>query len=249
MEWRSALSHLRLPGDRGMAGHVAWMARDFGRRDRAPLSAEDVEALARFLEPVEARAGQRILSPGEPAEAAYVVERGEVELLVRKGRRRALVAIQRTGGVFGDVPLLCDIPFPFVAVARTEATLLRLDRDQLVDLLSTHPAIALRWLTNVVKRLERANRRVVELTVGDLRARTLALLADEVIGHDGHRAQVRLTQSEIAALLGATRQSVNRVLRRLAGEGLVEQRYGEIEVTDPERIIQLAGGGPLARVC
>ncbi len=107
--------------------------------------------------------------------------------------------------------------------------------------------MALRWLVNVVQRLERANRRVVSLTLGDLRSRVLALLADELVStEDG--SDIGLTQAEMAALLGATRQSVNRVLRKLAGEGLLRQRYGKVEIEDPERVIQLAEGSAPSRV-
>ncbi len=245
VDWKQVLQGKKR--GRGMSTHVAWMTSDFGRRDYSPLSAADVEALATVLEPVDVEAGQRILSPGEPADTAFIVEKGEVELLVRRGGRRALINIQRRGGVFGDVPLLCEMPFPFIAVARTDATLLKLDRDRLIDLLSAHPAVALRWLVNVVQRLERANRRVVSLTLGDLRSRVLALLADELVStEDG--SDIGLTQAEMAALLGATRQSVNRVLRKLAGEGLLRQRYGKVEIEDPERVIQLAEGSAPSRV-
>lgn len=233
-----------------MATHVAWIARDFGRRDMAPLSTEDVNALSQVLEPIRVEAGRKILGPGDPADAAYIVEEGEVELYIRRGGRRALVGIQRAGGVFGDIPLLCEVPFPFSAVARTDALLLKLPRDTLTEVLARHPAIALRWLASVVKRLERANRRIVELTVGSLRARTLALLADELVGRDAGERGLRLTQAEVAALLGASRQSVNRALRGLGKEGLVRQRYGAIEIVDPERLLELAGEHAfLRRVC
>jgi CRP-like cAMP-binding protein len=235
-------------GDRGMATHVAWIARDFGRPDLAPFSTVELEELSRILEPVEVEAGQKILAPGQPAEAAYIVRDGEVELALRRGPRRLIVGIQRTGGVFGDVPLLCEMPFPFAAVARTRTSLLKLPRESLTELLSRHPGIALRWLSSVVKRLEQANRRIVELTVGDLRARTLALLADELVRVEAP-AQVALTQGQIAALLGASRQSVNQVLGALAKEGLLRPQYGGIEVTDPEAVLRLGRAGSAPGVC
>lgn len=227
-----------------MATHAAWIARSFGRRDFAPLTTADLEALCGILETLHVEAGQKILSPGQRADAAYIVQAGEVELFVRRGGRRMLIGIQGAGGVFGDVPLLCEMPFPFSAVARRESTLLRLERGALLELLSRHPAIALRWLSSVVKRLELANRRILELTVGDLRGRALALFADELVGGAG---VVRLTQAEIAALLGATRQSVNRVLGKLTDEGLIRQEYGEIEIVPDERLLELAGGAAAVR--
>lgn len=245
MELKMLLPHLKASGPKGMATHVAWLARDFGRRDFAPFTSSDIEALSELLEPIQVEAGRKIFSPGQPSDAAYIVKEGEVELLLRRGGRRTLVGIQRAGGVVGDAPLLCEMPYPYTALARTEGTLLKLEKAALVELLARHPAIALRWLSSVVKRLEHANRRIVSLTVGDLRARTLALFAEELVGGNG-RADVRFTQGEIAALLGATRQSVNRVLGHLANDGLVRQQYGAIEVLDGERILKLAGDGALA---
>lgn len=232
-----------------MTTHVAWVARDFGRRNISLFSPDDVATLTRTLESTTAAQGERILSPGQSADAAYIVERGEVELLVRRGARRSVVGIQRAGGVFGDVPLRCEVPFPFAAIARVETQLLRIEKPGLVELLTSHPTIALRWLTSVVRRLEHANRRIVQLTVGDLPARMIALLASEVARDDRGSTEVRLTQSEPAALLGATRQHVNRVLRELAGEGLVRQQYGSIEVLDPQRLLERAGVDVLGATC
>ena len=248
MDWRKGLGPLDPRQGRAMATHVAWIARDFGRPELAPFTTTELEELSRILEPLEVEAGQKILSPGQPADAAYIVREGEVELVLRRGPRRLMVGIQRAGGVFGDVPLLCEMPFPYAAVARTRTSLLRVPREVLSDLLVRYPGIALRWLSSVVKRLEQANRRIVELTVGDLRARVLALLADELV-RVASPAPVALTQGEMAALLGASRQSVNQVLGDLAKEGLLAQRYGAIEVTDAEAVLQLGRAGSAPGVC
>lgn len=230
---------LRFAPPPGTERHVAWVARSFGRRDFPTLQPDDIRALGSTLTSQRFAAGEPIHPAGAPSSRAYIVEDGEVELHVRRGRTRTLVAIQRSGGVFGDVPLLCDMPFPYQATARTDTTLLIIERDALLALLSTHPGIALRWLTSVIRRLEHANRRIVALTVGDVRARLLALLRDEVLtGGDAH---VRLTQAEMAALLGATRQSVNRALAALAEDGLVTTDYGGLTVTDVERLMSLTG--------
>lgn len=77
----------------------------------------------------------------------------------------------------------------------------------------------------------------------------IVLLASEGAGDGDKRTEVRLTQSELAALLGATRQQVNRVLRELAEGGLVRQQYGGIEVLDPQRLIDMAGVDLLGSSC
>lgn len=239
MDMRSAISRL-LPSDsKRMATHIAWLARRFGRKDLAPFSPADVAALSQTLQGRDLHTGERLLTPGETADAAYVVERGEIGLYLDRDGDRHLIAIHHPGGVIGDIPLLCEMPAPYLVVARSAVTVLVLARDSLLDLLSTHPAVALRWLTNTVRRLEHANRRIVALTVGDLRDRVLALLADEFAGTTHLR--IELTQEEMAGLLGASRQSVNRVLGELTSEGLIITAYGGVEVVDPHRLVDLAG--------
>jgi CRP/FNR family transcriptional regulator, cAMP and macrophage regulator len=239
MELKSALSMLR---DRGvMASHAAWLARDFGRREMAPLTPSDVEVLSRTFKPMVVKAGTKLLAAMREPDAAYIVESGEVELVMRRGTRRLVLGIARAGDVVGDVPLLCNMAPPFAAVARTDATLLKLERAALQELLEKYPAISLRWLSSLVRRLEQAQRRIVALMVGDIRVRTIAIIAEELLV--AGRSEVRLSQGEIASLLGATRQSVNRVLGQLGSEGLIKQEYGKIEVLDPDRILELAGAG------
>lgn len=223
-----------------MAAHAAWLARDFGRREMAPLTASDVEVLSRTFQPMEVKAGTKLLAAMREPDAAYIVEAGEVELVMRRGARRLVLGIARAGDVIGDVPLLCNMAPPFSAIARTDAKLLKLERAALQDLLEKYPAISLRWLSSLVRRLEQAQRRIVALMVGDIRARTLAILGEELLA--AGRSEVRLSQGEIAALLGATRQSVNRVLSQLSAEGLLRQQYGKIEILDPDRILRMTEG-------
>jgi len=243
----------RLTGNSMPPGtHVAWLARSFGRRDLAPLLHDDVAALSEILRSVVAPAGTKILATGDPADAAYIVESGEVELLSRHGGRRSLVSIQRAGGVFGDVPMLCALAFPFDAVARRDSRLLVVGHDELLDILSRHPAIGLRWLSSAVKRLEHANRRLAALASGDVAARVTVLLADEVAGQPDHDRpiEIDLTQSEIAALLGVGRQAVNRAIQKLADDHVVRTAYGRVLVDDPAALLDRGGRAfPVAPSC
>lgn len=237
MDLDAARSMLR---DRGtIASHAAWLARDFGRREMAPLTSSDVEILSRTFQPMEVKAGTKLFAAMRDPEAAYIIESGEVELVLRRGTRRLVLGIAREGDVVGDVPLLCNMAPPFSAIARTDAKLLKLERAAFEDLLRGYPAISLRWLSSLVRRLEQAQRRIVALMMGDIRARTIAIIGEELLAAGG--SEVRLSQGEIAALLGATRQSVNRALRQLSSEGLINQEYGKIVVLDPDRILELAG--------
>jgi CRP-like cAMP-binding protein len=83
----------------------------------------------------------------------------------------------------------------------------------------------------VAARLVFAQRRVLQLSSGDLRRQLSTLLLDE-----GPEGVVELSQQSLAALLGATRSAVNRVLRELERDGLVSLGYGRIDIIDAERL-------------
>lgn len=222
----------------GMLRHAAWMARNLGRGDLFPFSEHEVAELAATIGVGEVEAGTRLLAAGQPVEFIGLVERGEVELYQRAGLRRVVLQILRDGDLLGDVPFFCELPSPFHARALTDVMLIRLEREDISRLLATRPAVCRRFLYSLASRLDRMQRRLLQLTVGDLRTQVAALLLDEA-GEEGE--PVRLPQSTLAELLGATRPSVNRVLKSFEAEGIVRLTYRRVEVADRERLRRLAG--------
>jgi CRP-like cAMP-binding protein len=95
------------------------------------------------------------------------------------------------------------------------------------ELLSTHPLVSRRWLTSVSQRLARSDDRLTSLLGEPLEVQVAQLLLDESV-----EDVVNLPQTTVAALLGARRPSVNRVLRRYVRGGLVELGYGRVRIVD-----------------
>lgn len=98
-------------------------------------------------------------------------------------------------------------------------------------MIAGQPRFAQRWLGSLAARLERSQRRVSSLLDGDLRRRAAELLLEEAEGD-----RVRLPQSTLAALIGARRPSLNRVLKELEGEGVIEISYRKISIVDRARL-------------
>ncbi|MFN2614613.1 MAG: Crp/Fnr family transcriptional regulator [Actinomycetota bacterium] len=217
-----------------MATHVAWVARSVTRPDLAPLTPDELASLARVAGSASVQEDAVIARAGDETDTAYIVLNGEVELHVAEQGRHGVVGIVRDGGSFGEIPMLCEMILPFSAVATQPTQLIQIERARLADVMREAPEVAARWMTNTVRRLEYANRRIAALTVGDLRNRLLSVLAEEAESGNA----VSLTQTELAALLGATRQSVNRVIGKLAREGVVRQRYGVVEIIDHAALLR-----------
>ncbi|GGM62876.1 transcriptional regulator [Longimycelium tulufanense] len=214
---------------------AAWVARCVGRGESAPLTPEAVAALAHTLKQHRVERGTLLFQGGQPAAGVWIVREGRVELSVGSGRRRAVVGVLRPGDVDGDISLLLDMPLPYSARVLDDATLLSLTASDFEHLLATSLPIARRWLSSVASRLAASQGRLLGLLGRSLTAQVAQLLLDEAV--DG---QVPLPQRTLAAMLGAQRPSLNKILKELERDGLVGVRYAAIDVLDPDGLAKLA---------
>lgn len=186
--------------------------------------------------PLRMEAGTALLNEDEPIEFLYLIRSGEVEVYRRTNKRRAVVQILRGGDLVGLTAHIRGTPAPFSARAITPVTAIRLRPEAVTWLLQTRPSLSRRIMGYLASGVERLERRVAELSGADLRGRMAGLLLDETAGGPG---TIRLPQSTLADLLGATRSSVNRILKEFESEGLVRVRYRRVEVLDAPGIRRL----------
>lgn len=219
--------------------HAAWLARTSGRGAHAPFHLPEIAELAEIVGTERVEAGEILMSEGEPSEHVGLIYAGEVELVRDRGDRRIVLQVLGDGDVFGDVPFFCSMAAPFSARARSATTLVRLDGELIWQLLDSRAHVRQRFIFSLASRLERTQRRLLELTAGSLRDQVTTLLIDET---DDEVDTLRLSQETIAELLGATRASVNRVLKELERQGRVELGYGAVTVTDRESLAAEVAG-------
>jgi CRP-like cAMP-binding protein len=216
--------------------HLAWLARSFGRADYLPLTTEDLQAIQSAARVVERYPGTHLFHEGNPAVAAFVIRQGEVELSRGKGLRRHVVARVGPGSVIGDVAMFCGEPYIMSARAVDRVVAFELQRDQLLPELARHPAVCLRWLVAALNQLKETQRHVVHLMHKTVKGQVAALLLEEAADHN----EVRLSQASLAALLGASRQSVNEAIGELRAAGAVESGYRLVRVADREVLKRMA---------
>src|SRR5215468_1098989 len=214
---------------------AAWVARCVGRGQAAPLRPDDVTALASTLAVRTFPQGSALFRAGEQSVGVWIARDGRIELSVGSGRRRGVVQLLRPGDVDGDIQLLLEMPLPYTGRALSGVTCLFLARDDFEQLLATHPAIARRWLSSVAQRLAASQARVLGLLGGSLTAQACKLLADEAVS-----GRVELPQQTLAAMLGAQRPSLNKVLKDLEHDGLIAISYSAIEIRDTARLASRA---------
>jgi CRP-like cAMP-binding protein len=225
-----------LPGAGGSAEDIrireaAWIARCVGRGATAPLTGQDVAALADSLASVELAPGGVLFRADDTASAGvWILRQGRVELSVGSGRRRVVVAVLGPGDVEGDIPLLLGRPLPYTARALDDVTCLHLTGAAFEALLAARPAIGRRWLSSIAERVAASHGRLIGLLGRSLPAQVAGLLLDEA--DDG---AVHLPQRTIAAMLGVARPSLNKILKDFERRGHVTVGYRSVP-DDPTSI-------------
>lgn len=237
--WPFSLSAAGGPGADGRIRQAAWVARCVGRGAAAPLTGEDVTALAGLLDPVELPPDGLLFGADDASSAGvWIVRRGRIELSVGTGRRRVVVGVLGPGDVEGDIPLLLGQPLPYGARAVDAVTCLHLAGPAFESLLATRPAIARRWLSSVAERLASSHGRLIGMLGRSLPAQLAALLLDEA-----EAGTVLLPQRSVAAMLGVARPSLNKVLKDFERHGHIAVGYGSVRILDAEVLAHLRAAG------
>ncbi len=219
--------------------------------DRAPLfAALDEEAAASLrasMDEVHLRRGQTVFLEGEPGEHLYVVTAGKIKL----GRRSAdgrenLLAIIGSGEMFGELSFFDPGPRAATATAVTDATLFGLGHDDLEPWLTGRPEVAARLLGALARRLRRTNEAMADLVFSDVPGRVAKALLDlsRKFGtptESGLRVSHDLTQEELAQLVGASRETVNKALADFASRGFLRIEARAVTILDVERLTRRAG--------
>ena len=185
--------------------------------------------------------GEVVIRQGDPVACLFFVTQGAVRLsaVTREGRE-VVVAILGAGEVFGECALLGS-PSPVEArvVGRTDVVAMPVPL--LRDVLERHPATAEELLRLVASRLHRTARALGETLSSDVPTRLSQRLRDLAEHHgapaaDGIQIQVPITQEELARMVGASREAVNRTLGGFVAHGLVRKRGRTVVIPNPSAL-------------
>jgi len=207
---------------------------------------EAVEALASEFEISDAPRGMILFNEGEPGESLYIVLAGKVKLGRRSSDgRENLVAIMGPSDQFGELSLFDPGPRTATATVVTDARVAVLPKEALQAWVRDRPQIALQLLRVVARRLRRTNTMLADLIFVDVPGRVakqLLQLAQKFGSLDGGQLRVThdLTQEELAQLVGASRETVNKALADFASRGWLRLEGKSVVILDRERLARRA---------
>jgi CRP-like cAMP-binding protein len=188
------------------------------------------------------QAGATIFSEGDRCAGFHLILDGLVRIYrtSAEGRLHTL-SLLNTQSTFNEVAAVDGGPNPFNAVAVTNTTVLVIAHDSLLGLMATDS----RLLSNTVQALAHLNRDYIE-RLEDMTFRTIPsrlaklFLHETTYGDQICDSPSKLTQEEMASILGTTREVVGRALRSLMNAGLLKKRGRSVYVVDREGLEYLA---------
>jgi CRP/FNR family cyclic AMP-dependent transcriptional regulator len=214
---------------------------------RAPLFAalddNGAAALRATMTQTTVGRGEVVFAEGEPGNCLFVILDGKVKLGQTSGDgREQVMAVLGPGEMFGELSLFDPGQRTSTATAVTDTILLGLGQGDLRPWLTGRPEVAEALLQALAQRLRRTNEAMADLVFSDVPGRVAKALLElsEKFGElqpDGSRLVAHdLTQEELAQLVGASRETVNKSLADFAQRGWLRLEARAVILLDIERL-------------
>jgi CRP-like cAMP-binding protein len=199
------------------------------------LPPDDLDALLSHARVEHYSAGREIFAKGAPGRSMMAIVAGSVRISAPSPTGHDIVlAILNPGEVFGEIAVLDGQDRTADATAIADSYLLVLDHRDFVPFLERRADLCILFLKLLCQRLRLTDRQVAEAMFGRLEDRMAKALVRLAGGstRPGHGAVLRLSQQELAGMVGATRESVNKQLQIWQGAGKLRLGKRLIEIPD-----------------
>lgn len=208
----------------------------------AALDPEGAAALRASLTETDVPKGEVLFTEGEPGDSMYVIVDGKVKLgQTSNDGRESLLGVLGPGEMFGELSLFDPGVRTSTATALTDAVVLGLGHAQLTPWLTGRPEVAAALLQALARRLRRTNEAMADLVFSDVPGRVAKALMDlgekfGTVTPDGLMVTHDMTQEELAQLVGASRETVNKALADFAQRGWIRLESRQVLILDVERL-------------
>jgi len=211
------------------------------------LDNEAAGALRSTMVEVKISRGDDLFVEGDPGDRLYVIVDGKIKLgTTSSDGRESLLAVLGPGEMFGELSLFDPGPRTATATAIVDSKVLALSHEDLGPWLNGRPAVSQELLKSLAQRLRRTNEALADLVFSDVPGRVAKALLElsEKFGtrrDDGLYVAHDMTQEELAQLVGASRETVNKALAEFAQRGWVKLEPRAILLVETERLNRRAG--------
>jgi len=208
----------------------------------AGMQPADIARVAVRMRRRSFRQGDIIFHKGDPGTTLYLVEHGQIKIFTPSQEGREVVlSIFGPADFFGEMALFDDKPRSASAEAASPATVLTLQREDFRQAIVQHPAMSIAVMAALVDRVRRADEMVEDAVFLDLPSRLAKKLLDLAENHGvatplGFEIRLRLTQQDLADMVGATRARVNEAITHFKERGVLTMTRHHLIIANPDEL-------------
>lgn len=207
------------------------------------ISQPAAHELSAMMRTTKRRRGEWIFVLGDSADTIYILQEGRMKITaLNEDGHEVLHEIIGPGEIFGDTSTILGMPRTTSAQALDDSVLAEICRSDFESLLNMFPELSLQLLKSVGLRLKRAEAQLVNVICNDVARRVREALIELMPVRSGARAArpvtIKITQQDLANLIGASRQKTWQALKELEDSGVLRLMYGGILVTAAHRLRQ-----------
>lgn len=204
--------------------------------------ADQLEDLLSFASQHDMKKGQTLMLQGDPGDQVLLLLSGnaKVTMVAQNGREIVLDYVD-PGSLLGEIAVLDGGARSASVVAISAGSYLRLTRAAFEAFVERQPGIAWRLLRELARRLRQTNSTVESdraFASGPRLARFLQRLT--IAGSENGRLRLDLSQGELGAFAGMSRENINRQLSAWADAGIIALEHGRIRVLDSRYLADIA---------
>jgi CRP-like cAMP-binding protein len=197
------------------------------------IAPEELQRFTEITREKEYAKGTVILFEDTPGDSLFIVREGRVKVvLVAEDGREVILGMLGVGEHFGELSLIDEQPRSAHVIAMEDSTLLVLRQEDFKQRVETSPVVAWALLTELSRRLRRADGKIGGLVLLDVPGRVARLLLDAADEGGAETIEKPLTHQVIAQLIGASRETVSRTMRDFQDAGLIGVHRRRITIRD-----------------
>ncbi|NOZ61359.1 MAG: Crp/Fnr family transcriptional regulator [Calditrichaeota bacterium] len=210
------------------------------------LNQQEMESLSNIVIDTLVKKKQPVYLAGDPNESLYFLKKGRVKVsrIDESGKEYTIILLE-PGEIFGELGLFNETPRETTAVAMEDSLICTMRRRDFEDLLQNKPELSLRLNKLIGFRFRQIENRLEELLFRDVPSRLARLLLRLAEKHlletkHGERINIKLTQQELANLIGATREMTSSVLNNFKKLGYINFESKYIYLTNRKALQKIA---------
>ena len=201
------------------------------------LNRDELQAFAELSRERSYPRGSVILFENDPGDSLFVVRAGRVKVvLIGEDGREVILGVLGVGEYFGEMALIDESPRSAHVIAMEDASLIVLRREDFRRRVESNPTVAWSLLSELSRRLRRADEKIGGLVLLDVPGRIARLLLDIADEAGASLIEKTLTHQTIAQMIGASRETVSRAMKDFQDAGWISVERRRISLANRDAL-------------